>query len=182
LSERGRDLGLISEERWQAFSKKAQGIAQEQQRLKDTLVFPNSAAGVELGARLGKPLEREYKLIDLLKRPEANYQMLASIPGLTPDIIDNKVTEQVEIQAKYEGYILRQYAEIERQRRHEESSIPKSMNYLEVQSLSTEVQQKLSAVQPTTVGQASRIPGVTPAAISLLLVHLKKHKTAMDIA
>jgi tRNA uridine 5-carboxymethylaminomethyl modification enzyme len=181
LTEKGADLGLISEERWAAFNIKREQITQEQQRLKDTLILPNSAMGIELGARLGKPLEREYKLMDLLKRPEANYQMLASAQGLAPSAIDRKVAEQVEIQAKYEGYIQRQYAEIERQRRHEDTRLPKSINYLEVHGLSSEVQQKLSAVQPTTVGQAARIPGITPAAISLLLVHLKRHKTVDDL-
>jgi tRNA uridine 5-carboxymethylaminomethyl modification enzyme len=140
----------------------------------DTWVSPHTSCGIQIGQLLGKPLEREYRLFDLLKRPETDYASLMQIPGLDGGITDKTVAQQVQIQAKYAGYILRQQAEIGRQQRHEETSLPLHLDYSRVQGLSSEVRQKLTEVRPQTIGQASRIPGVTPAAISLLLVYLKK--------
>ncbi len=174
LTEIARKLGLIDEAQWELYEKKRESIELEKQRLLTTWVLPNTPCGIEVGKVLGKPLEREYRLMDLLKRPEANYQRLMDIKGLESVIKDPKVAEQVEIQAKYEGYIRRQYAEIERQRLNEETRLSSTIDYYQVQGLSSEVRQKLIEVKPSTIGQASRIPGVTPAAISLLLVYLKK--------
>ncbi len=174
LTEIGHDLGLVDDLRWQFFCNKKEQIAKEQHRLSSTWVLPHSPSGIEIGKLLGKSLEREYRLLDLLKRPEAKYEHLMQIND-SDFKIDPKVAEQVEIQAKYEGYIQRQHLEIEKQKRHEETRLPVDLNYDEIRSLSSEVCQKLKAVKPLTIGQASRIPGVTPAAISLLLVHLKKN-------
>lgn len=174
LTEIGHQLGLVNDDRWQLFSIKKDKIAKEQHRLQSTWVLPHTTIGQAVGKLLGKPLEREYRLTDLLKRPEAKYATLMAIPGLEGETADVMVALQIEIQAKYEGYIKRQELEIERQRRHEETLLPSSFDYQEVLGLSSEVRQKLLAVRPTTIGQASRIPGMTPAAISLLLVHIKK--------
>lgn len=174
LTEIGYGLGLVDDLRWQYFCKKKEQIAKEQHRLSSTWVLPHSPGGIAIGKLLGKSLEREYRLLDLLKRPEAKYEHLTQITE-SDFQIDPKVAEQVEIQAKYEGYIQRQYLEIEKQKRHEETRLALDLDYDEVPSLSSEVRQKLKAVKPVTIGQASRIPGITPAAISLLLVHLKKN-------
>jgi tRNA uridine 5-carboxymethylaminomethyl modification enzyme len=174
LTETGRQLGLIDDDRWRLFETKKQQITQEYKRLASTWVLPQSASGKLVGDLLGRPLEREYSLIDLLKRPEVEYHSLMSIKELGEAVLNPKVAEQVQIQAKYDGYIQRQQAEIERTKRHEETSLPINLNYEQVQGLSNEVRQKLTEVKPQTIAQASRIPGVTPAAISLLLVHLKK--------
>lgn len=175
LTQVGHELGLVDNNRWQLFCRKKEQIDIEQQRLQSTWVLPHTQTGIDIGKLLGKPLEREYRLMDLLKRPEAKYHSLIAATELDNVVIDQKVAEQIEIQAKYEGYIQRQSLEIEKQKRHEETQIPVHLNYDQVQGLSSEVRQKLLAVRPTAIGQASRIPGVTPAAISLLLVHLKKH-------
>jgi tRNA uridine 5-carboxymethylaminomethyl modification enzyme len=151
LTEKGRALGLVNENRWQKFSAKREMIEREQQRL------------------------REHRLLDLLKRPEMTYQTLLSTHhNLAPGIADASVIAQIEIQAKYGGYVERQLVEISKQKRHEEIRIPETFEYQTVKGLSTEVQEKLIRIKPITVGQASRIPGVTPAAISLLVVYLKK--------
>lgn len=176
LTEIGHSLGLVTDHRWRLFEDKREQIEKESQRLKETFVLPHSPPGKEIGALLGKPLEREYRLIDLLKRPEMNYHTLTAIQGLGAEVKDPKVAEQIQIQAKYEGYILRQQIEIDRHFKHEETSLPLDLDYQQVQGLSNEVKQKLGDVRPQTIGQASRIPGVTPAAVSLLLVHLKKVK------
>jgi tRNA uridine 5-carboxymethylaminomethyl modification enzyme len=176
LTEIGRKLGLVDDERWHVFEKKREAIEKESQRLRDTWITPSSLSGIEIGRRLGKPLEREYRLLDLLKRPEVNYKMLMDAHHLDCPTIDSGVSEQVEIQTKYEGYIRRQQVEIERCRQNEETFLPKKIDYDQVRGLSTEVRQKLKNVRPQTVGQASRIPGMTPAAISLLLIYLKKNK------
>jgi tRNA uridine 5-carboxymethylaminomethyl modification enzyme len=174
LTEIGYGLGLVDDLRWQYFCEKKEQIAKEQHRLSSTWVLPHSPGGIAIGKLLGKSLEREYRLLDLLKRPEAKHEHLTQITE-SDFQIDPKVAEQVEIQAKYEGYIQRQYLEIEKQKRHEETRLALDLDYDEVPSLSSEVRQKLKAVKPVTIGQASRIPGITPAAISLLLVHLKKN-------
>jgi len=176
LTPVGRELGLVGDEQWQQFSTKQESITQEQQRLKSTFAHPGKVEN-ELIV-LSDGLGREQSLLDLLRRPEVDYDGLISlIPGMH-SVADEKVAEQVTIQAKYAGYIERQQLEIDKQRRHEETLLPEAIDYSEVRGLSNEVQEKLAKVRPTTIGQASRIPGVTPAAISILLVHLKKHKAA----
>ena len=174
LTETGCKLGLIDDERWRMFDTKRHAIEAETQRLRDIWVRPESLPA-ETGQRvLGQPLSRESTLLDLLRRPDVSYQGLMSLPGVAQGVVDEKVAEQVEIQAKYSGYIQRQQDEIARQRRHEDTLIPVDFDYHAVKGLSAEVQEKLLRVHPETIGQASRIPGVTPAAISLLLVYLKK--------
>jgi len=174
LTEQGRALGLIDDERWAAFEAKREAIEKEQQRLSETWVRPGQLGDEESENILGGPLTKEQKLIDLLRRPQATYESIMQLSCANPVEIDAAVAEQVEVQAKYAGYIERQLEEIERHRRHEETQLPEDMQYEQVSGLSIEVQQKLTAQRPATIGQAGRVPGVTPAAISLLLVHLKK--------
>ncbi len=174
LTEKGRELGLVDDERWAAFEAKREGMEREQARLKATFVRPGTAEAERVNALLDKPLPHEYTLMDLLKRPELNYRPLAEAAGLTPAA--PAVIEQVEIVAKYAGYIDRQEAEIAKLRAAEDQALPLDFDYRAVQGLSNEVKQKLEDVRPETIGQAGRIPGVTPAAISLLLIFLKKHR------
>ena len=174
LTETGRNLGLVDDERWRVFDTKRSAIETESQRLRDTWVRPQTLPAKEAERVLGQVLSRESSLLDLLRRPDVTYQALMSLPGVDGAVSDDKVAEQVEIQAKYSGYIQRQREEIVRQRRHEDTTIPAHFDYHAVKGLSAEVQEKLLRIRPETVGQASRIPGITPAAISLLLVHLKK--------
>lgn len=174
LTPKGRELGLVDDERWGAFEQKRTQVAQEIQRLQSILVRPASTAGTQVAALLGKPLEREYRVLELLRRPELNYQQLMTLEQVGPGITDEIAAEQIEIQTKYAGYIERQQTEIERQGRHDETGIPMAFDYTSVKGLSNEVRQKLTQVKPVTIGQASRIAGITPAAVSLLLIHLKK--------
>jgi tRNA uridine 5-carboxymethylaminomethyl modification enzyme len=174
LTLKGRELGLVDDARWLAFELKRETIEQEKQRLKTIIIRPNTLAAQQTETIVGKTLEREYRALELLRRPEINYQYLMSIENVGPGVADLNVAEQVEIQEKYHGYIKRQQIEIERQRRQEDKQIPENFDYTKVKGLSTEIMQKLSQIKPVTIGQASRIPGVTPAAISLLLVSLKK--------
>lgn len=174
LTEKGRELGLVDDARWQSFHTKREAIAREQQRLQDTWIRPSHLLPPDLEQALGSALGREYRAQELLRRPDVSYSLLMQADGVGPGVRDAKVAEQVEIQAKYAGYIDRQSDEIARHRRHEETRLPESLDYGAVRGLSNEVRQKLAAVRPATLGQAARIPGVTPAAISLLLVHLKK--------
>ena len=139
-----------------------------------TWIRPQTTTGIAAEKLLQQPLSREYRASELLRRPEVSYNTLMSLPDIGPGVTDDSVSEQVEIQAKYSGYVDRQFTEIERQRRHEEALIPEDMDYHKITGLSAEVREKLIRIKPNTVGQASRIPGITPAAISLLLVHLKK--------
>ena len=171
LTESGRKLGLVNDEQWDYFSKKMDAIATENERLKTTWVQPNSIIAEKVGTIVGKQLTREYSLMDLLKRPEIDYSTLAEITG---ESIEPQAAEQVQIAAKYEGYISRQEEEIVKLKRNENKKFPADMNFDDVNGLSNEVKQKLANARPETLGHASRIPGVTPAAISLLLVHLKK--------
>jgi len=174
LTESGRRLGVVDNERWDAFNRKRDAIALEQQRLSSTRVTPKSIPA-ELAERLlGGPLGREHSLLDLLKRPEVSYTSLAELSPEAGLTIDPTVAAQVEIQAKYQGYVTRQREEIERDKRYETMALPDDLDYSEVRGLSIEVQQKLNAHRPETLGQASRVSGITPAAISLLLVHLKR--------
>jgi tRNA uridine 5-carboxymethylaminomethyl modification enzyme len=180
LTESGRRLGVVDDGRWDAFNRKRDGIAREQQRLTSTRVGPKTLATGVAERVLGGPIEREHSLMDLLKRPEVNYAALAELGlGSAPDI-DAAVTAQLEIQAKYQGYVARQREEVERHERNETLALPRDLDYGEVRGLSIEVQQKLKQHRPETLGQASRISGITPAAISLLLVHLKRRAKAQE--
>ena len=176
LTPLGRELGLVDEHRWRVFSARQAAIENEQQRLQSLLVRPGTAQADALSARLEKPLAREQRASDLLRRPELDYATLTAVDGLGPAVTAADIAEQVEIQAKYSGYLERQQAEIERQQRHQEQPLPIDFDYNVVRGLSNEVCEKLRAVRPETIGQAARIPGVTPAAVSLLLIHMKRHK------
>ena len=172
LTEKGRELGLVDERRWAAFCAKREGIEREEQRLKSTWVRPGTQQGDAIAARFGTPLAHEYNLHNLLARPEIDYAALTEITG---EAVDNpQVAEQVEIRIKYAGYIDRQQDEIERLRASEDTVLPNDIDYAAIGGLSKEIQGKLGAARPQTLGQASRIPGVTPAAVSLLMIHLKK--------
>ena len=174
LTEIGRDLGLVDDLRWRKFSEKREAIERETARLESTWLQPGQLdAEIEKNV-LGQSLTKESNIMALLRRPEVSYEQLMSLPGVGPGHADIKVAEQLEIQAKYSGYIERQQTEIARQQRHEETTLPMDFDYTNVRGLSSEIKQKLTQYRPTTIGQASRISGVTPAAISLLLVHLKK--------
>lgn len=174
LTEIGRRLGIVDDVRWQAFEKKRESIAQEQQRLRSTWVNPRSLPVEDAQRVLGKNIEREYSLHELLLRPDVNYASLMTLTGSGVAVEDEKVSEQVEIQAKYQGYIDRQHEEIKGSLKNEALQLPDNLDYREVRGLSTEAGQKLNLHKPETIGQAARISGITPAAISLLLVHLKR--------
>ena len=175
LTEKGRELGLVDDNRWQQFSDKREAIELERQRLKNTWVQPGTAAAEQLADHIEKKLSHEYSLFELLKRPELNHGIIDSLfPDKSRDL-SAKVAEQVEIDAKYSGYIDRQQDEVDRLQRHENTVIPKDFDYKSISGLSNEVKQKLDDAMPETLARAARIPGVTPAAISLLLVSLKKH-------
>ena len=179
LTESGRRLGVVVDARWDAFNRKRDAIGREQERLKSTWVTPKSV-NADVAARiLGAPLEREYSLMDLLKRPEVGYASLGELAGAAP-AVDGAVAAQVEIQAKYQGYVARQREEIERHERYESLVLPRDLDYGEVRGLSIEVQQKLNQHRPETIGQASRVSGITPAAISLLLVHIKRRARTQE--
>lgn len=174
LTETGRQLGLVDDDRWQAFDRKREAIAQEQQRLREHLLRPTDITDEQAKKALGDSLRREVRAIELLARPGVTYDSLMTLPGLGPAVTDDKVAEQVEIQARYAGYIERQQTEVDRTRRHEELHLPQNFDFDKVPGLSLEVREKFQRHQPATIGQASRIPGVTPAAVSLLLIHLRK--------
>lgn len=174
LSEQAYQLGLISATRWDAVCRKQEQIAQERQRLEKLWVRPGTGLAEAVAPHLNQALTREFRALDLLTRPELTYESLMNITGFGPGASDQCVGEQVEIQAKYQGYIERQQTEIERQSRYEQLALACDYDYNAVAGLSNEVREKLIRHRPLTLGQAARIPGVTPAAISLLLVHLKK--------
>ena len=180
LTEIGRALGCVGDAQWQAFETKREAVARELERLRSTWVNPRILAAAESERIVGQAIEREYSLADLLRRPNVAYDTLMSMTGMEgqalagPGVEDAAVREQVEIQLKYAGYIERQSKEIERHEHYENLALPEGFNYLDIGALSVEVRQKLDKQRPQTLGQASRISGVTPAAISLLLVHLKK--------
>ncbi|HRF53786.1 MAG TPA: tRNA uridine-5-carboxymethylaminomethyl(34) synthesis enzyme MnmG [Aquimonas sp.] len=175
LTEQGRQLGLVDDARWAAFARKREAIEAETARLRAMVAAPNNALGAALMRELELPLTRDTAALDLLRRPEIGYADLMNVEGFGPGVSDSQVAEQVEVQVRYAGYVDRQREEIERQRRHEATPIPSDFNYDDVTGLSTEVRQKLLKSRPETIGQAARIAGVTPAAISLLLVFLKRH-------
>ncbi|QIB65601.1 tRNA uridine-5-carboxymethylaminomethyl(34) synthesis enzyme MnmG [Kineobactrum salinum] len=172
LTEKGRDLGLVDDVRWQRFETKRNAIAHESSRLATTWIQPGSSEAAIVASKIKGTLTREYSLADLLRRPELHYVDIAGLKG--EPLADTQAAEQVEIQAKYAGYIERQQGDIERLRRSENLLLPESLNYQAVDGLSHEVKQKLSEARPATLARAGRIPGVTPAAISLLLIYLKK--------
>jgi tRNA uridine 5-carboxymethylaminomethyl modification enzyme len=174
LTEIGRDLGVVEESRWTAFNRKRDQIERETQRIRATWVNPKLLAQTQMDGLFGATLEREYTVEDLLRRPGVSYRALMTLPGAGPGLSDVQASEQIEIQTKYQGYIDRQRDEVARREAHETCQIPPELDYRGVIGLSTEVQQKLSQHRPETLGQAMRISGVTPAAISLLLVHLKR--------
>ena len=174
LTEIGRRLGLVDDDRWRRFSEKQECIARESERLKSSWVNPASLSATEAERVLGKAIEREYSLFDLLRRPEVGYASLMTLPDVGPGLDDAEAREQVEIAAKYAGYVARQTGEIERQRAQEDQPLPRDLDYMTLTSLSMEVRQKLNAAKPATLGQASRVSGVTSAAISVLMVYLKR--------
>jgi tRNA uridine 5-carboxymethylaminomethyl modification enzyme len=174
LTETGRALGLVNDTRWQYFNEKRDVFVKERQRLQDTWIRPNTAAGKAVEKLLGQPLTRESRLAELLLRPDTGYRELVKLPDAGPGIDFPEVIEQLENEARYAGYIERQQDEIQRRRRHDETKIPEGLDFRQVRGLSNEVCQILTAHRPATLGQAGRISGITPAAISLLLVYLKK--------
>ena len=174
LTEIGRNLGLVDDQRWNAFTAKRVAIDRELVRLNTTWVSPQAVSRETANAVLGQEMEREYTLADLLRRPEISYEKLRQLSNVEFASLDAAVTEQVEIQTKYSGYIDRQKGEIERQAQNEKLRLPAEIDYATVRGLSREVQQKLNTHRPETLGEASRISGITPAAVSLLLVHLKR--------
>jgi tRNA uridine 5-carboxymethylaminomethyl modification enzyme len=174
LTEIGRQLGLVDDERWAAFSTKLEAVSREQERLKKTFVQPANITPEKMTALFGKPLEHEYSLFELLRRPEVSYADVLSLSDDGLGEVEPAVREQVEIAAKYQGYIDRQTDEVARSRGQENTSLPSDLDYRGIHGLPIEAQQKLNAQKPETIGQASRISGITPAAISLLLVYLKR--------
>jgi tRNA uridine 5-carboxymethylaminomethyl modification enzyme len=175
LTPKGRELGLIDDSRWARFENKREAIEREQARLHEQWVRPGDAAET----MLGQPLAREQRALDLLARPQIGYANLVAA-GLGPAVEDAAVAEQIEIQARYAGYIERQRAEVETNRRHENTALPTDFNYASVQGLSAEARQKLERARPATLGQAARIDGMTPAAVSLLRIYLKKHQYRLE--
>jgi tRNA uridine 5-carboxymethylaminomethyl modification enzyme len=186
LTAKGRELGLVSDERWVFFNAKREAIDAEVARLDRAIVRPQHLSEQRSIELLGATLTREAHGFDLLRRPEVSYAALASIEQVgraewmkaadADERLAEQVQLQVEVQAKYTGYIDRQQDEVERQRRHEDTRLPDTIDYAQVRGLSMEVRQRLQEARPDTVGRAARVPGVTPAAISLLLVHLKRRQ------
>lgn len=175
LTEKGREVGLVDDLRWQRFNEKMENIELERQRLKDTWVQKDQTNIDQINALLKAPMSKEASLEDLIRRPEVRYSDLMKIEGLGPAIADTQAAEQIEIQTKYAGYIDRQLDEIAKKQRNEDTLIPTNFDYAQLSGLSNEVVAKLKDARPETIGKASRISGITPAAISLLLVYLKKH-------
>ena len=185
LTEAGRKIGLVDDVRWDAFSRKQEAVLREQERLKSTWVRPGTLPKEDAIRVLGKAIEHEYSLFELLRRPELSYESLLSLPTNEPAVsykdIPEDVRQQVDIAAKYQGYIDRQQEEIERTLGSEHMKIPEDMDYADVHGLSIEVQQKLAQHRPQTIGQAGRVSGVTPVAVSLMLVYLKRKSRAKSI-
>ena len=176
LTAIGRELGLVDEVRWQRFEVKREAVETETKRLSGLWASPNNALGAAIARHTGVEVSRETNAIDLLRRPEIGYATLMQVPELGPAVSDADVAEQIEIETKYSGYLGRQREEIQRQQRNETTSIPVDFDYVPVNGLSAELRQKFERVRPETIGQAQRIPGMTPAAISLLLVHLERQR------
>jgi len=176
LTEIGHQMGIVDELRWAAFSTKAEAVKTETERLNKLWATPGNALGAAVQAQLNVPITRECNVLDLIKRPEITYASLMSVADLGPGVSDEKVAEQIEIGVKYSGYLARQQEDIERNRRHEDTEIPADFDYKNISGLGNELEAKLIKVRPETIGQAQRIPGMTPAAISLLLVTLSKRR------
>jgi tRNA uridine 5-carboxymethylaminomethyl modification enzyme len=174
LTEIGRRFGLVGDEQWCNYGRKRDAIERERERLRDAWVRPPGTADPLQPEVLGEALRREVRALALLARPKVSYGSLMRLPGVGPGVADPKVAEQLEIQCKYAGYVERQREEIERQRAQDETKLPAGFDFAAIRGLSAEVREKFTRVQPATVGQAARIPGVTPAAVSLLLIHLKR--------
>ncbi|EED34801.1 tRNA uridine 5-carboxymethylaminomethyl modification enzyme GidA [Luminiphilus syltensis NOR5-1B] len=179
LTPAGRSMGLVLDPQWQHFSQKREAIEQETERFNTTFIQPNSPAALTLQSKIDKPLSREYSLSDLLRRPELGYGDVAALAGNAVD--DEQVALQVATQIKYAGYITRQQEEIDRLQRLESTPIPEDMDYATVSGLSNEIKQKLEAARPTSIARASRIAGITPAALSLLAIHIKKHRSEYSL-
>ena len=182
LTATGRELGLVNDERWRQFEDKKAAIEAEQKRLGSIWVTPGNELGKSLRDTLGVTLSKESRALDLLKRPELSYSDLMKLEGLGPGSCDVKVAEQVDVQVRYAGYLTRQAGEVERNQRNEGTRIPSDFDYTSVQGLSSELREKLTKTLPESIGQASRIPGMTPAAISLLLIFLKRHRSDRQVA
>jgi tRNA uridine 5-carboxymethylaminomethyl modification enzyme len=185
LTNIGRKLGLVDDVRWDAFNRKKEAVEREQERLKRTFVRPANVPTEKMVEIFGKSLEHEYSLFELLRRPEVSYEAVLTLGEIGLGEIEPSVREQVEIAAKYQGYIDRQTEEVERSRGQENTKLPENLDYREIHGLPIEAQQKLNAQKPETIGQAGRISGITPAAISLLLVYLKRKsrvKSVSDLA
>ncbi len=175
LTELGRELGLVEDARWRAFEQYRERLECLNQALNDQWLRPGTPAAEALEQRLQNPLSHEYRLNEILKRPEVEIDDVMPLVENADDFPRN-VREQAEVKVKYAGYLARQQQEIDKASRHEQTELPQALDYTEVRGLSNEVCQKLAQHRPTTIGQASRISGITPAAISLLLVHLKRHQ------
>ncbi len=175
LTERGRELGLVDDARWDAFNRKRDAVARELQRLGSTWIKPHDVPAGDVMRILGQPIEREYALTDILRRPNVTYESLMTLPGAeAPEPLADEAAQQVEVVVKYAGYIDRQRDEVARQAQQLDAALPADLDYRTVRGLSIEVQQRLNQHRPETIGHASRIQGITPAAIALLLVHLKR--------
>ncbi|HEX5055308.1 MAG TPA: tRNA uridine-5-carboxymethylaminomethyl(34) synthesis enzyme MnmG [Gammaproteobacteria bacterium] len=177
LTEAGYKLGLVDERRWRAFAEKREAIEREKQRLQSIWLHPATAASARIQELSGAPLSRETTALEALRRPQLNYAALTSLPGIGPAVTDQTVAEQVEIQTKYAGYVDHQQEEVEKNRAQEHLALPVELDYAAIQGLSAEIVQKLSRQRPETLGQAARISGVTPAAISILRIYLKRFRT-----
>jgi tRNA uridine 5-carboxymethylaminomethyl modification enzyme len=175
LTEKGHQLGLVDEKRWQAFNEKMEMVEVERQRLKSTWIHKDHQCVDQINLLLKSDISRENNLEDLVRRPEVRYEDLMKIEGIGPAVNNKQAAEQIDIQIKYAGYIDRQLDEIDKKKRHENTLIPMDFDFTQISGLSNEVVAKLSDARPETIGKASRISGITPAAISLLLVYLKKH-------
>lgn len=174
LTAKGRELGLVDDARWAAFSEKMERIEQESQRLRGLWALPHNELGQAFVTRTGEALSKEQSAYDLLKRPQVGWPVVRDLTG---SHVADAVGEQIEIAVKYAGYIDRQKDDIALLQRHEQTTIPEAFDYREVSGLSREITAKLEQVRPATLGQASRIPGVTPAAVQLLMIMLKKHRS-----
>ncbi|PCJ47645.1 MAG: tRNA uridine-5-carboxymethylaminomethyl(34) synthesis enzyme MnmG [Gammaproteobacteria bacterium] len=176
LTPKAKELGLVCEQRWNRFTQKKTAIEEELNRIASLVIHPNTPQAAQLETKLEKPLIREYKVIELLRRPELTYKTLTSLEGLAPGVDDREVADQVEVQIKYSGYISRQQDEIDKHLRYENMQLSKDLDYRVIKGLSAEAILKLNDIKPASLGQASRISGVTPAAISLLIVYMKKKR------